>query len=165
MRELVRDRPRGRGGAGELRSERAPAAYQERSAIGPRVFPGNVPRVNADSRDVSLTIPAKAGYLVLARLALSAVCRLTKLEPAEVADLKLAVTEAASEFVTETGDEETTVDFQFSLHPDRLVLELSGPVAIEAPDEQELSRAIIEATVDRADFTAGRILLVKQLEP
>ena len=38
---------------------------------------------------------------MLARLALSAVCRLTPLEPAEVADLKLAVTEAATEFVEE----------------------------------------------------------------
>ena len=122
-----------------------------------------MPRVEPDSRDVSLTIPAKPGYLVLARLALSAVCRLTTLEPAEVADLKLAVTEAASEFVTDAGDEEATIDFQFRLHPDRLVLELVGPPTSEPPDEQELSRAIIEATVDRADFNAGRTLLVKEL--
>ena len=133
--------------------------------MGSRGFPGNVPPVEGESRDVSLTIPAKPGYLVLARLALSAVCRLTSLEPAEVADLKLAVTEAASEFVNEAGDEETTVDFQFRLYTDRLVLELTGPPGTEPPDEQELSRAIIEATVDRADFTAGRTLLVKQLEP
>ncbi len=120
--------------------------------------------MDSDSRDVSLSIPAKPGYLVLARLALSAVCRLTPLEPAEVADLKLAVTEAAAEFVAEAGEDETTVDFQFRLHPDRLVLELRGPAGSEPPDEQELSRAIIEATVDRADFSAGRTLLVKQLE-
>ncbi len=128
-------------------------------------FPGNVPPVDSESRDVSLTIPAKPGYLVLARLALSAVCRLTSLEPAEVADLKLAVTEAASEFVTDSGDDEATVDFQFRLHDDRLVLELLGPPRAEPPDEQELSRAIIEATVDRADFAVGRTLLMKQLEP
>ena len=133
--------------------------------MGSSVFPGNVPPVDAETRDVSLTIPAKAGYLVLARLALSAVCRLTPLGPAEVADLKLAVTEAASEFMNDGGEEEATVDFQFRLHPDRLVLELSGPPGTEPPDEQELSRAIIEATVDRADFTAGRTLLVKQLGP
>ena len=54
-----------------------------------------------DSRDVSLTIPAKPDYLVLARLALAAVCRLTPLSPEEVADLKLAVTEAAADFVDE----------------------------------------------------------------
>ena len=132
--------------------------------MGSPGFPGNVPPVDSESRDVSLTSPAKPGYLVLARLALSAVCRLTTLEPAEVADLKLAITEAASEFVSEAADDETTVDFQFRLHSDRLVLELAGPPGTEPPDEQELSRAIIEATVDRADFGAGRTLLVKQLE-
>ncbi len=122
-----------------------------------------MPPVDSDSRDVSLTIPAKPGYLVLARLALSAVCRLTPLEPAEVADLKLAVTEAASEFVNDAGDDEATVDFQFRLHDDRLVLELAGPRGSEAPDEQELSRAIIEATVDECSFGSGRTLLVKYL--
>ena len=122
--------------------------------------------MNAESRDVSLTIPAKPGYLVLARLALSAVCRLTTLEPAEVADLKLAVSEAASEFLSEDGDDESTVDFIFRLHSDRLVLELTGAADAGTPGEHgeaELSRAIIEATVDRADFAAGRILLVKYL--
>ena len=54
-----------------------------------------------ESRDVSLTIPARPDYLVLARLALSAVCRLTPLSPEEVADLKLAITEAANDFVDE----------------------------------------------------------------
>lgn len=122
-----------------------------------------MPAVAPESRDVSLTIPAKPGYLVLARLALSAVCRLTPLEPAEVADLKLAVTEAASDFV-EGGGEEDTVAFEFRLHPDRLAIELSGPPGASPPDEQELSRAIIEATVDRAEFTEGRTVLAKRLE-
>ena len=54
-------------------------------------------REATESRDVSLTIPARPDYLVLARLALSAVCRLTPLSPEEVADLKLAITEAAND--------------------------------------------------------------------
>ena len=116
-----------------------------------------------ESRDVSLTIPAKPGYLVLARLALSAVCRLTPLEPAEVADLKLAVTEAASEFVSEARDDDATVDFQFRLHDDRLVLELAGPPGTEAPDEQELSREIIRATADEIEDDGTRMRLVKFL--
>jgi hypothetical protein len=132
--------------------------------VGSGGYPDNVPPVDRESRDVSLTIPAKPGYLVLARLALSAVCRLTTLEPAEVADLKLAVSEAASEFLSEDGDDDDTVDFTFRLYHDRLVFELTGPVVNTTESEQELSRAIIEATVDRADFAAGRTLLVKQLE-
>ena len=115
------------------------------------------------SRDVSLTVPAKPGYLVLARLALSAVCRLTTLEPTEVADLKLAVTEAANDFIEEGSDDEAHVDFAFRLHDDRLVLELTGPRATGTPDEQELSRAIIEATVDESTFDAGHTVLVKRL--
>ena len=133
------------------------------STRGSLGFPGNVPAVDPESRDVSLTIPAKPGYLVLARLALSAVCRLTPLEPAEVADLKLAVTEAASGFV-EAGNDEDVVAFDFRLHPDRLAIELSGPPGTAPPDELALSRAIIEATVDQADFAVGRTVLAKRLE-
>ena len=118
------------------------------------------------SRDVSLTIPAQAGYLVLARLALSAVCRLTPLEPVEVADLKLAVTEAANEFVDDGEPTDATINFDFRLANERLVLELSGARAPDAEPEieLELSRAIIEATVDDSEFTPDRTLLVKRLQ-
>ena len=124
---------------------------------------GKLPQVEAESRDVSLTIPAKPGYLVLARLALSAVCRLTPLEAVEVADLKLAVTEAANEFVDDQAEDERTLDFAFRLADDRLVMELSGPAGSGPDFEQELSRAIIEATVDESEFSPGRTVLVKRL--
>jgi serine/threonine-protein kinase RsbW len=120
-----------------------------------------------DSRDVTLTIPAKPDYLVLARLALAAVCRLTPLSPEEVADLKLAVTEAAADFVDEKAadNEEARVNFNFRLEEARLVLVLEG-AAMEVPNaEQELGRAIIDATVDECDFAPGRTRLVKQLQP
>jgi serine/threonine-protein kinase RsbW len=118
-----------------------------------------------DDRDVSLAIPAKPDYLVLARLALSAVCRLTPLSPDEVADLKLAITEAANDFVEDSrpDEDEARVDFTFRLMDDRLVLELEGPTADVSSTEQELGRAIIDATVDEADFGAGRTRLVKYL--
>ena len=118
-----------------------------------------------DSRDVSLTIPAKPDYLVLARLALAAVCRLTPLSPEEVADLKLAVTEAAADFVDEKAadDDEARVSFSFRLEETQLVLVLEGAPAEEPPNEQELGRAIIDATVDECDFAPGRTRLVKQL--
>jgi hypothetical protein len=132
--------------------------------------------MSVDSRDVSLAVPAKPGYLVLARLALAAVCRLTALQPTEIADLKLAVTEAAGEFVAEEDDVgpgdsadatpdagEQRVDFAFRLEDDRLVLELSGTAPGAPAVEQELSRAIIEATVDRVEFSPGRTVLIKNL--
>jgi serine/threonine-protein kinase RsbW len=118
-----------------------------------------------DSRDVSLTIPARPDYLVLARLALSAVCRLTPLSPEEIADLKLAITEAANDFVDDKRplDDESRVSFSFRLLDDRLSMELDGPSSPVSAVEQELSRAIIEATVDESSFASGRTLLVKYL--
>jgi hypothetical protein len=116
-----------------------------------------------ETRKVSLTVPAKADYLVLARLALSAVCRLTPLEALEVADLKLAVTEAASEYVHEGEDREDTIEFEFRLRDDHLELELEGPVDVTSNTDRELSHAIIDATVDRAEFSPGHTLLVKHL--
>ena len=133
------------------------------------VFPGRVPDVDAsqatDSRDVSLTIPARPDYLVLARLALSAVCRLTPLSPEEVADLKLAITEAANDYVDENIglEDESRVNFSFQLSDDRLTMDLEGTAGPVASSEQELSRAIIEATVDEAEFAGGRTRLIKYL--
>jgi serine/threonine-protein kinase RsbW len=124
----------------------------------------DVPQVS-DSRDVSLTIPARPDYLVLARLALSAVCRLTPLSPEEVADLKLAITEAANDYVDETRglEDESRLSFSFHLANDRLEMDLDGSTGPVAASEQELSRAIIEATVDQAEFGEGRTRLVKYL--
>jgi hypothetical protein len=123
-----------------------------------------VPNVT-EGRDVSLTIPARPDYLVLARLALSAVCRLTLLSPEEVADLKLAITEAAGDFVDERRalEDESRVSFSFRLLNDRLLMELDGSPSPAPGVEQELSRAIIDATVDEASFGASRTRLVKYL--
>lgn len=116
---------------------------------------------------MSLTIPARADYLVLARLALSAVCRLTPLSPEEVADLKLAITEAANDFVDQSAnpDDEASLAFSFTLSDDKLEMSLDGPTGPPAGAEHELSRAIIEATVDQARFADGRTHLVKYLNP
>jgi hypothetical protein len=82
-----------------------------------------------------------------------------------VADLKLAITEAANDFVEESPPdaEEGRLDFRFRLLDDRLVLELQGPDAEVSDMEQELGRAIIDATVDESDFGHGRTQLVKYL--
>jgi serine/threonine-protein kinase RsbW len=118
-----------------------------------------------DSRDVSLTIPARPDYLVLARLALAAVCRLTSLSPEEIADLKLAITEAANDFVDDArpAEDEGRVSFAFRLSDHRLLMELDGPPSEVSSVERELSRAIIDATVDECRFDGARTQLVKYL--
>ena len=85
--------------------------------------------------------------------------------PDEVADLKLAITEAANDFVDDARplDDESRVNFAFRLGDDRLVMELEGPPSPVAAVERELSRAIIDATVDESGFSGGRTRLVKYL--
>ena len=77
----------------------------------------------ASARSVSLAIPPKPDYIVLARLALSAICRLTPLQPDDVADLKLAVSEVATERLAGTP-EGYGARSSFELEDDRLVVDL-----------------------------------------
>jgi anti-sigma regulatory factor (Ser/Thr protein kinase) len=118
--------------------------------------------VESGTHTVRLTVPAKPEYIVLTRLALSAVCRLTPLQPEDVADLKLAVTEAATGLVREDSSDQLSCDF--SLGEDRLVLEIVGPDSGSvSAEDQELGRAIIRATVDECQFGDGTVTLVKYL--
>ena len=114
----------------------------------------------ASSRSVSLSIPPKPDYIVLARLALSAICRLTPLQPDDVADLKLAVSEVATERLA--GSSDGPVRLAFDLEDDRLVVSLhaSSP---PSGSEDALSRAIIEATVDEVVYEDASVRLVKLL--
>jgi anti-sigma regulatory factor (Ser/Thr protein kinase) len=118
---------------------------------------------NLDSRDVQIRVPAKPDYFVLARLALSAICRLSPLEHNEIADLKLAITEAATAFIADEDATDQQIEFRFRLGDDRLELELRGEPSSVPESEQELSRAIVEATVDEVELAPERALLVKHL--
>jgi serine/threonine-protein kinase RsbW len=116
------------------------------------------------TRAVSLTVPAKPDYVVLARLALGAVCRLAPLSPEEIGDLKLAMTEAAALAVASPRGADTVMRFGFEVQDDRIVLEVSGvgdPTM--ADEERELSTAIIEATVDEYSRNGDTMTLVKLL--
>src|SRR3954469_8284496 len=125
----------------------------------------------AADRTVQLTIPAKPDYVVLARLALSAVCRLAPVELEAAADLKLAITEAASFLMggdrrsASRGDDEVPqMSFRFDLGDDAIVVEVSGaeqPTISE--EERELSRAIIGATADDCEYSDGTMRLTKRI--
>jgi serine/threonine-protein kinase RsbW len=128
---------------------------------------------DSTARSVSLTIPAKPDYVVLARLALSAVCRLTPLAPEQAADLKLAITEAATYIMggdrrmnsREDGDSAGNITFTFELGDDSLGLGVTGEELPSVSDEErELSLALIRATVDSYDYSGGTMRLTKQLD-
>jgi serine/threonine-protein kinase RsbW len=117
---------------------------------------------------IRLTIPAKAEYITLGRLALTGIARLrAEPVPQEVlGDLKLALTEACTNSVRHAyGDTEGTVEITYELHADRLVVEVTDegagfepPVDKAAPlTEDELAEgglgiAIIEALADELEI-------------
>jgi serine/threonine-protein kinase RsbW len=135
------------------------------------------PRVGV--REVRLTIPARAEYVLLGRLALSGVTRMRPLDDETVNDLKLAVTEACTNSVRHAyGDNGGTVDIVYELYDDRLVVEVSdnGPGfdpnrLVEAGELTEggLGIAIIRALFDefeigdRQDGRGSRLRFVKFL--
>jgi hypothetical protein len=129
---------------------------------------------DSTGRSVSLVVPAKPDYVVLARLALSAVCRLSPLAPEEVADLKLAITEASNWLMggerrqLSRDDDDGgagRLQFKFDLTDESLELCVGGE---EKPtvsaEERELSLALIKATVDSYEYGDGLMRLTKRLD-
>jgi serine/threonine-protein kinase RsbW len=119
-----------------------------------------------DPVTIRLTIPARAEYITLCRLALTGIARLRELSDELLADLKLALTEAASNSVRHAyGDADVgVVQISYQLFPDRLVIEVVDegegfdPVAAEDNagelSEGGLGIAIIRAIADEVEIGA-----------
>jgi serine/threonine-protein kinase RsbW len=121
---------------------------------------------SGDAVTVRLTIPARAEYITLCRLALTGIGRLREVSDELLADLKLALTEAASNSVRHAyGDKDVgVVDILYQLFPDRLVIEVTDegegfdPAAAKG-NAEELSEgglgiAIIRAIADEVEIGA-----------
>jgi serine/threonine-protein kinase RsbW len=113
---------------------------------------------------VALTIPARAEYVALCRLALTGIARTHALAPDLVADLKLALTEACSNSVRHAYEDgrEGVVEVRYDLRDDRIAVEVADdgpgfdpPVierAEEELDEGGLGLAIIRAVTDELEI-------------
>jgi serine/threonine-protein kinase RsbW len=123
---------------------------------------------NGGTRTVKLTIPAKAEYITLVRLALSGLSHLRPLDEETLGDLKLAVTEACSNSVRHAyrDGREGYVDVVYELHSDRLVVEvcdegegfpLKGPAGLgdAGLTEGGLGIAIIRELADELELGPG----------
>jgi serine/threonine-protein kinase RsbW len=122
------------------------------------------PSQNGDGLVVRLRIPARAEYITLCRLALTGIARVRSVSEEVVADLKLALTEAASNSVRHAYGEEDVgvVEISYELLSDRLVIEVTDdgegfdPVhSREEPDglsEGGLGIAIIRAIADDVEI-------------
>ncbi|MBA3402699.1 MAG: ATP-binding protein [Actinobacteria bacterium] len=123
---------------------------------------------------IRLTFPAKADYLLLARLALGGVVREMPVGPELLADLRLAVTEACGNAVRHAyGDGGGSVEVAFLVSDDRLemvvedtgsglelplieqLLEPEPPAATVEPADGGMGIAIIRAIVDELDVRSG----------
>jgi serine/threonine-protein kinase RsbW len=128
---------------------------------------------------VALSIPAKAEYIALCRLALTGLAQVRRFEPETLADLKLALTEACSNSIRHAYDEggAGSVDIRYELDGQRLAVEVADegggfePDAsngsIRALDEGGLGIAIIRAVTDELAIEShergSRLRFVKYL--
>jgi serine/threonine-protein kinase RsbW len=122
---------------------------------------------NGGAPTVRLTIPAKAEYITLVRLALSGLSQSRELSDETLGDLKLAVTEACSNSIRHAyGGGDGSVEVVYELHPDRLVVEVcdDGPgfsvpdpplVGEDGLNEGGLGIAIIRELADELELGPG----------
>jgi len=115
-------------------------------------------------RCVRLTIPARAEYITLCRLALTGLSALRPFSEELLADLKLALTEACSNSVRHAyaGGGAGVVEIVYDLQPDRLVIEVTDEGEGFDPDETGapgeglseggLGIAIIRAIADEVEI-------------
>jgi serine/threonine-protein kinase RsbW len=121
-----------------------------------------------DGRTVRLTIPARAEYITLCRLALTGLARLRAISDETLADLKLALTEATSNSVRHAyGEAGGRVEIAYRHYGDRLVIEVNDagegidPAAdgavgdLENLTEGGLGIAIIRAIADDLYLSRG----------
>jgi serine/threonine-protein kinase RsbW len=135
--------------------------------------------VNVEARVVRLTIPAKAEYITLGRLALAGISQLRPVPDETLHDLKLALTEACTNSIRHAYDagSEGTVQIVYELDDERISIEVTdegeGFVLDEASEADRLSEsglgiAIIRALADELEIEPGdgrgsRLRFVKHL--
>jgi serine/threonine-protein kinase RsbW len=115
---------------------------------------------------VALTVPARAEFIALGRLALTGLARTRVLSAEIVADLKLALTEACSNSVRHAYDEgrEGVVEILYELSEDRIAIQVTDDGSGFDPkilkraqqelDEGGLGIAIIRALTDELEIGA-----------
>lgn len=139
------------------------------------------PARNDAARSVSLEFPARAEYVVLARLAMAGLGRTARIDDETVADLKLALSEAVNNAVLHAyPDEPGSVRITYELAPERvsIIVEDEGrgfePTQLPKLSRTELREdsmgmTIVAAVVDsvtierRADAPGMRLRFEKAL--
>ena len=135
--------------------------------------------LGTDRGVVALSIPAKAEYIALCRLALAGLAHVRALEPEMLADVKVALTEACSNSIRHAYAEGRSgaVDIRYELNGEKLSVEVAdegGGFDLDARsgdgdelDEGGLGIAIIRALTDELAIEShengSRLRFVKYL--
>ena len=115
---------------------------------------------------VSLTIPARAEYLVFCRLVLAGLARTREIEPETLADMKLAVTEACANSVRHAYESEGgNVAVRFRLGVDDIAIDVEDegrgfhpPARTAVPRaarETGMGLALIASLTDDLEVSSG----------
>ena len=122
------------------------------------------------AQTVTLVMPARSEYLILARLALAGIARCVPMSEEVLSDLKLAVTEACGNAVAHAYRETPgTVEVRYVLADGSLAIEVrddgdretpelpSGMPGVEddLPPESGMGLAIVQAIVDDLEIEAA----------
>jgi serine/threonine-protein kinase RsbW len=138
--------------------------------------------MSEEGRSIRLTIPARAEYITLGRLALTAIAGVRPVSDETLHDLKLALTEACTNSVKHAyGDNGGSVDIVYELLSDRLAVEVGdagagfepggvrGNVGDDDLEEGGLGIEIIRALTDEVEIAereggGSRLRFVKLLD-
>jgi serine/threonine-protein kinase RsbW len=129
---------------------------------------------------VRLMIPAKAEYVVLSRLVLTGLTRVSEMSQETLADLKIAVTEACNRSIRSASGAEAALNLRYELGDDEIVVEVrcsNGSMAPTSRSQEDgdadaeadaLGLALIRAVVDGLEIEEaaeanGRLIVRKRL--
>ena len=115
-------------------------------------------KVEAETSQLILRLPARPEYLMFSRLVLTGLSRAVEIDPETLADLKVAVSEACSYAIRTGGGSEGTIAVCYELRPNEVAVEVEAElVGRESPPDEEslgegdLGLAIIRALVDQLE--------------
>ena len=117
-------------------------------------------RSNLDTARVRLTIPAKAEYISLGRLALTGLSHVREFSDETLADLKLALTEACTNSVRHAYPKDRgNVEILYELEPDRLAIEVADDgEGFDAARRDETDDDLVEGGLGIAIIRAIAVL-------
>ena len=128
------------------------------------------------SEPVSLTLPSSPGYVLLARLVVSQVGRIAGFGPEDVYDLKLAVTEAATNVIRHAAVESYEIEYRvWPRAVEITVIDTGGGFDVahltRAPDGQGgfgftvIRDLVDELVLDSTEGGGTRLKMIRRVSP